>query len=231
MPAPELHVPERNSLAWLYTYGVCLKYNIDPELALSRKESASVAQKVVGASSQAPIFAPPALSTPACRPLSCASDLRSILIASDAFSKSYEPTPFIVLAADRRRSLKMSTSKVKANALWSKSKEDLLKQLGELKTDLGQLRIQKINSSGAKLNRIHDIRKSIARVLTVINLKQRSQLRLFYKNKKYLPLDLRAKQTRAIRRRLSPAEASAKLDKTKKRNVHFPQRKYAVKVR
>ncbi|ETS87677.1 60S ribosomal protein L35 [Pestalotiopsis fici W106-1] len=124
-----------------------------------------------------------------------------------------------------------STSKVKANALWSKSKEDLLKQLGELKTDLGQLRIQKITSSGAKLNRIHDIRKSIARVLTVINLKQRSQLRLFYKNKKYLPLDLRAKQTRAIRRRLSPAEANAKLDKTKKRNVHFPQRKYAVKVR
>lgn len=31
MPAPDLHVPERNSLAWLYTYGVCLKYNIDPE--------------------------------------------------------------------------------------------------------------------------------------------------------------------------------------------------------
>lgn len=48
-----------------------------------------------------------------------------------------------------------STSKVKANALWSKSKEDLLKQLGELKTDLGQLRIQKINSSGAKLNRMY----------------------------------------------------------------------------
>ncbi|KAK6078698.1 60S ribosomal protein L35 [Seiridium cupressi] len=149
----------------------------------------------------------------------------------DAFSKSYEPTLSIVLAVVRSRSLKMSTSKVKAGTLWGKSKEDLLKQLGELKTDLGQLRIQKINSSGAKLNRIHDIRKSIARVLTVINLKQRSQLRLFYKNKKYLPLDLRAKQTRAIRRRLSPAEAGKVLEKTKKRSTHFPQRKYAVKVR
>ncbi|KAH6657488.1 ribosomal L29 protein-domain-containing protein [Truncatella angustata] len=147
---------------------------------------------------------------------------------SDAFSTSYEPTIFTVYAANRR--IKMSTSKVKAGALWGKSKEDLLKQLGELKTDLGQLRIQKINSSGAKLNRIHDIRKSIARVLTVINLKQRSQLRLFYKNKKYLPLDLRPKQTRAIRRRLSPAEAGQVLEKTKKHSTHFPQRKYAVKA-
>jgi large subunit ribosomal protein L35e len=76
----------------------------------------------------------------------------------------------------------------------------------------------------------HDIRKSIAKVLTVINANQRSQLRLFYKNKKYLPLDLRPKQTRAIRRRLSKAESSAVLEKTKKRAIHFPQRKYAVKV-
>ena len=77
----------------------------------------------------------------------------------------------------------------------------------------------------------HDLRKSIARVLTVINAKQRSQLRLFYKNKKYAPLDLRPKQTRAIRRRLSPEDKARVLAKTKKRNTHFPQRKFAVKVR
>jgi len=124
----------------------------------------------------------------------------------------------------------MSTSKVKSGELWNKSKEELVKTLSELKTDLGQLRIQKITSSGSKLNRIHDLRKSIARTLTVINLKQRSQLRLFYKNKKYLPLDLRPKQTRAIRRRLSPAEQNKVLEKTKKRSTHFPQRKYAVKA-
>lgn len=76
----------------------------------------------------------------------------------------------------------------------------------------------------------HDLRKSIARVLTVINAKQRAQLRLFYKGKKYLPLDLRPKQTRAIRRRLSKEDASRVLEKAKKRNQHFPQRKYAVKV-
>lgn len=77
----------------------------------------------------------------------------------------------------------------------------------------------------------HDVRKSIARVLTIINAKQRSQLRLFYKNKKYAPLDLRAKQTRAIRRRLSADEKSRVLAKTKKRSIHFPQRKFAIKVR
>lgn len=77
----------------------------------------------------------------------------------------------------------------------------------------------------------HDLRKSIARVLTVINANQRSQLRLFYKGKKYQPLDLRPKQTRAIRRRLTKHESGQKLLKTKKRETHFPQRKFAVKVR
>jgi large subunit ribosomal protein L35e len=47
------------------------------------------------------------------------------------------------------------------------------------------------------------VRKSIARVLTVTNQKTRQNLRELYKKKKYLPLDLRAKKTRAIRRRLS----------------------------
>ena len=124
----------------------------------------------------------------------------------------------------------MSSGKIKAGQLWSKNKEELTKQLGELKTELGQLRIQKIVSSGTKLNKIHDLRKSIARVLTIINAKQRAQLRLFYKNKKYLPLDLRSKQTRAIRRRLSPEDASRTLVKAKKRQTHFPQRKFAVKA-
>ncbi|KAI0482798.1 60S ribosomal protein L35 [Xylariaceae sp. FL0804] len=125
----------------------------------------------------------------------------------------------------------MSTSKVKTGQLWNKNKDELMKMLGELKTEAGQLRIQKQTSGGSsKLVKIHDLRKSIARVLTVVNLKQRQQLRLFYKNKKYLPLDLRPKQTRAIRRRLSPAEKSKTLEKTKKRSTHFPQRKYAVKA-
>lgn len=47
------------------------------------------------------------------------------------------------------------------------------------------------------------VRLSIAQVLTVISQKQKAALREVYKNKKYLPLDLRPKKTRAIRRRLT----------------------------
>ncbi|KZZ88116.1 60S ribosomal protein [Ascosphaera apis ARSEF 7405] len=125
----------------------------------------------------------------------------------------------------------MSTARVKTTQLWGKSKEDLTKQLDELKTELNQLRVQKIvGGASSKVTRIHDLRKSIARVLTVINANQRAQLRLFYKGKKYLPLDLRAKKTRAIRRRLTKHEASLVLEKQRKRQIAFPQRKYAVKV-
>lgn len=38
----------------------------------------------------------------------------------------------------------MKSSKVKAGQLWGKSKDDLTKQLEELKTELSQLRVQKI---------------------------------------------------------------------------------------
>ncbi|EPE31577.1 Ribosomal protein L29 (L29p) [Glarea lozoyensis ATCC 20868] len=127
--------------------------------------------------------------------------------------------------------MRQSSGKVKTGQLWSKNKADLAKQLGELKTELGQLRTQKIaGGSASKLTKIHDIRKSIAKVLTVINANQRAQLRLFYKGKKYTPLDLRPKQTRAIRRRLTKNESGKTLEKTKKRSVHFPQRKYAIKA-
>lgn len=48
-------------------------------------------------------------------------------------------------------------------------------------------------------------------MLTVMNQKQRANLREYYKGKKYLPLDLRAKKTRAIRRRLTKVSATASL--------------------
>ena len=128
------------------------------------------------------------------------------------------------------------------------------------------------------------VRKSIARVLTVINQKQRQNLREFYKKSKCelrvascesastvyllhsiptscisvlactaaarrhispshlpshttrtpltpdLPLDLRYKKTRAIRRRLTHNEKTAITEKQHKRQIHFPQRKYALKA-
>lgn len=86
----------------------------------------------------------------------------------------------------------------------TKSKSDLQKQLEELKTELLNLRVQKVaGGSSSKILRINTLRKDIARVLTVMNQKQRTNLREFYKGKKYTPLDLRVKKTRAIRRKLN----------------------------
>ncbi|KAL9090863.1 MAG: hypothetical protein Q9165_005071 [Trypethelium subeluteriae] len=124
-----------------------------------------------------------------------------------------------------------SENRVKAAQLWGKNKDELKSELERLKGNLVTLRTQKIaGGASSKLNQIHDVRKSIARVLTVINANQRHQLRLYYKNKKYLPLDLRPKQTRAMRRRLTKEESSKITEKQRKRQIHFPQRNYAVKV-
>ncbi|TEB35831.1 60S ribosomal protein L35 [Coprinellus micaceus] len=121
--------------------------------------------------------------------------------------------------------------KVKAYELQSKSKNDLSKQLVDLKHELLTLRVQKIaGGSASKLTKINTVRKSVARVLTVMNQKARQNLREYYKNKKFLPLDLRYKKTRAIRRRLTKHESSLKTVKQVKKEKNFPVRKYAVRA-
>ncbi|TIA90212.1 hypothetical protein E3P99_01719 [Wallemia hederae] len=119
---------------------------------------------------------------------------------------------------------------VKAHELQNKNKTDLLNQLHELKGELVQLRVAKVaGGSASKLTKIHSVRKSIARVLTVINQKQRQHVAEAYKGKR-IPLDMRHKKTRAIRRRLTPNEKSAKTVRQHKRDIHFSRRKYAVKA-
>merc|ERR1719336_1326014 len=54
------------------------------------------------------------------------------------------------------------------------------------------------------------MRKSIARVHIVMAQKQKENLRKFYKNKKFKPLDLRPKKTRVIRKALTTHEKSLK---------------------
>lgn len=85
-----------------------------------------------------------------------------------------------------------------------KNKAELLAQLKDLKAELALLRVAKVTGGAPnKLSKIKVVRLSIAQVLTVISQKQKTALREAYKNKKYLPLDLRPKKTRAIRRRLT----------------------------
>ncbi|KAI9244673.1 ribosomal L29 protein-domain-containing protein [Phascolomyces articulosus] len=120
---------------------------------------------------------------------------------------------------------------VKAYELRNKNKAELLKVLDEQKQELASLRVQKVaGGSASKLHQIGLARKNIARTLTVINQTQREQLRLFYQKKKYIPLDLRVKKTRAMRRALTPFERKLKTEKQKKKENHFPLRKYAVKA-
>ncbi len=66
-----------------------------------------------------------------------------------------------------------------------KKKEELVKQLEDLKTELGSLRVAKVTGGAAsKLSKIRVVRKSIARVYIVMHQKQKENLRKFYKVRK-----------------------------------------------
>jgi len=121
--------------------------------------------------------------------------------------------------------------KLKVHELRSKSKGDLEKQLEELKTELAALRVAKVTGGAAsKLSKIKVVRKSIARVLTVINQTRMEHMRILYKDKDLQPLDLRFKKTRAIRKSLTKSQKALKTLKQMKKEKHFPLRKYAVKA-
>ncbi|KAK6472853.1 60S ribosomal protein L35, partial [Huso huso] len=115
-------------------------------------------------------------------------------------------------------------AKIKARDLRGK-KEELLKQLDDLKVELSQLCVAKVTDGAvAKLSKICIVCKSIARVLTVINQTQKENLRKFYKGKKYKPLDLRPRKTRAMRRRLNKYEELEDQEAAEKRTtVPYPQ--------
>lgn len=121
--------------------------------------------------------------------------------------------------------------KVRAHELRPKGKEELLNQLKDLKQELAALRVAKVTGGAPnKLSKIKVVRKSIARVLTVINQNQKAALKEEFAGKKYVPIDLRAKKTRAIRRRLTKHQANAKTVKQIKKDRAFPMRKFAVKA-
>ena len=164
----------------------------------------------------------------------------------------------------------MCLAKVKAHELREKGKEELLKQLEELKNELSTLKVAKVSGQGgpSKMAKMSAhaiahrniqpnsysllpappsssthllplslfppvskvIRRSIARVLTVYNQNERDHLRKAYRTRKYKPLDLRVKKTKAIRARLTSTQAQKKTLKQQKREAYFPIRKYALKA-
>merc|ERR1711941_78357 len=121
--------------------------------------------------------------------------------------------------------------RVKCSDLRNKKKEELTKQLEDLKTELASLRVAKVTGGAAsKLSKIRVVRKAIARVYIVMHQKQKENLRKLYRSKKYTPLDLRMKKTRAMRKGLTPHEKSLKTPRELRRMRAFPQRKFAVKA-
>ncbi|CAN7037228.1 unnamed protein product [Brassica rapa subsp. trilocularis] len=134
-------------------------------------------------------------------------------------------------AAHQFNTSKQAHDGIKVHELRERSKTDLQNQLQEFKAELALLRVAKVTGGApSKLSKIKVVRKSIAQVLTVISQKQKLALREAYKSKKLLPLDLRPKKTRAIRRRLTKHQVSLKTEREKKKEMYFPLRKYAIKV-
>merc|ERR1712130_571409 len=64
----------------------------------------------------------------------------------------------------------------------------------------------------------------------LIRQTQKAHIRKFYAGKKYVPIDVRPKKTRAIRRQLSKAQLEKRTLRETKKSTHFPMRKYAVKA-
>lgn len=117
---------------------------------------------------------------------------------------------------------------LKAYELRTKSKEQLAEQLVDLKKELAALRVQQVSKQFVP--KIKDVRKNIARVLTIINAQQRASVRAFYEGKKYIPKELRAKKTRALRRALTKEQKNLKTDRARKAAIAYPVRNFALKA-
>jgi len=121
--------------------------------------------------------------------------------------------------------------KIKCSELRLKSKDELTKQLEDFKMELAQLRVAKVTGGAAsKLAKISVVRKSILRIHIVMNTKQKENLRRFYKGKKFIPLDLRPKLTRAKRKAMTKKELGMKTRKQRRKESSQPKRIFAIRA-
>lgn len=91
------------------------------------------------------------------------------------------------------------------------------------------MRVSKVSSQPqVKLTKIKQVRKNIAKVLTVLSEKRIDAAKTEFKKKRYTPVDLRLKKTRAFRRKLSPFEAKKLTTRGQKRADNLKVRKYAL---
>ncbi|KAJ1939092.1 60S ribosomal protein L35, L29, partial [Kickxella alabastrina] len=122
-------------------------------------------------------------------------------------------------------------AKVKVADLREKSQAELTQTLDQYKRELMDLKVQQVAGGGdTKGAKIRDVRRNIARVLTVITQQARDEVRAQYAGKKHIPKDLRVKKTRALRRALTVEELSRTTLRQQKKSVNFARRLYAIKA-
>ncbi len=132
-----------------------------------------------------------------------------------------------------------------------KSVKELKDDLNKIRTELQTIRFTKSSGTAvAKLSKIKILRKQIARILTIIRennknevikkigtkvtfegdgeTKKEIETKIKNLKMKHIPLDLRPKRTRAIRRRMTKFERKLVTLRQLKRKLNFPMRKFAV---
>ena len=132
-----------------------------------------------------------------------------------------------------------------------KNTTELLADLKKLREELQTIRFTKVTGTAvSKLSKIKPLRKQIARILTIIRENKKTEVisKLLTKETKevvdgketsvsktiknlkmkHLPLDLRPKKTRAIRRKMTKFESKLLTLKFFKTKLSFPMRKFAV---
>merc|ERR1712110_584105 len=120
----------------------------------------------------------------------------------------------------RNRKMADKTKAFRAKSIRDDSKEQLEEKLNKYRQELATLRVATVTSAGgAKVGRINETRKNIARVLTVIN-----------QTKKVKPVDLKPRKTRAMRKGLNKHELSLKNLKTIRRERRTALKNFALKA-
>ena len=140
---------------------------------------------------------------------------------------------------------------VSAKQYREKNSADLLNELKKLREELQKIRFTRSSGTAvAKLSKIKDLRKQIARILTIVRENRKEEvikgltarttkeekdgkeeeIKTSIKNLKlkHIPLDLRPKLTRAKRRRMTKFERKLVTLRQLKRRLNFPMRKFAV---
>ena len=140
---------------------------------------------------------------------------------------------------------------ISAKTYRKKNTTELLSDLKKLREDLQQIRFTRVSGTAvSKLSKIKTLRKEIARVLTIIRENKKNEVvsKLLERKTqeikdgkeeevtktiknlkvKHIPIDLRAKKTRAQRKALTKFENNLLTLKQLKRKLNFPKRKFAV---